>query len=616
LADLEREKFMLSNPSEFEVLLERYDDDPGICSKLLRTHAQSDPKTFLAYAQKAILDRPVSRALRFITGLAATVGLIEFLLDLYSRSRQSAIALAQKVTACDPRFDHALLEFLQRPQPAQVKEEQFFHMGLDILDVISTGDQLVAGVLKILKHPNPKVRSKAALFVGSRTQNLAWAATGTQDYDPRVRANVIESLYGLNSDFVVQMFRDNVVAENNRVAGNAVLGLYLLGHCAAIPLIYEMNRHPEPRFRNTAAWIMGRTGDPRFALAFSELLNDPDELVRAQAFKGLGEVKKAIRASEKRPQLKSAIVKAEMGDWSTLVTTVRYLNGQPVHGISPTSFIVKTGSKPVRSYVVDEYDFRNSLSVAFIMCLPEHNEAEAEARFVKAIQACNCLRRAKDRWAILKIQAKPAGSRLEIPRAETFKPRNKLSILNVDLEPETSNLRAPVATPGPSAFEYSATPAVIDAMLRENPIWLNESASDDAIAGSVLSSLLRVDFGTANPHLIFLADSPKTHLIPALSAKGADLGASVHVLAQSPAWDTEEVRQLVGATGGMHRSTSDNDALPEICADTYSSLLHHYRIGWQNGSGNLELDIYSESGKASASYAPGSSRTAEDRLTA
>jgi hypothetical protein len=189
-------------------------------------------------------------------------------------------------------------------------------------------------------------------------------------------------------------------------------------------------------------------------------------------------------------------------------------------------------------------------------------------------------------------------------------------VLNVDLESETSNLRVPVATPGPSAFEYSANPAVIDAMLRENPIWLNESASDDAIAGSVLSSLLRVDFGTANPHLIFLADSPKAHLIPALSAKGSDLGAFVYVLAQSPAWDTEEVLQLAAVTGGMHRRTSDNDALPEICADTYSSLLHHYRIGWQNGSGNLELDIYSESGKASASYAAGSSRTAEDRLTA
>ena len=59
---------MLSNISEFEVLLERYDHDPGICNKLLRKHSQNDPKSFLDYAQEALLERPVSRALKFIAG--------------------------------------------------------------------------------------------------------------------------------------------------------------------------------------------------------------------------------------------------------------------------------------------------------------------------------------------------------------------------------------------------------------------------------------------------------------------------------------------------------------------------------------------------------------------
>ena len=294
---------MLSNLSEFEVLLERYDDDPRICSKLLRKHSQSAPKAFLDYAQEALLERPVSRALKFIVQLALPAGLIEALLDLFPRAREDAVAIAQKVTACDPRFDYMLFDFLQQPRLARIGEAAIFHVGLEILNGISPGDRMAPYVLRMLRHSNPKIRSKAALFVGSRTQNRAWIAKCAQDRDPRVRTNIIESLYGLNSDFVAQTFLNNVADENNRVAGNAVLGLYLLGHIAAVSLIQEMRRHPEARFRNTAAWLMGKTGDPRFALAFAELMNDPDELVRTQAFKGLGALRKAMRAQAVRPPL-------------------------------------------------------------------------------------------------------------------------------------------------------------------------------------------------------------------------------------------------------------------------------------------------------------------------
>jgi len=594
---------MLSNISEFEVLLERYDHDPGVCSKLLRKHSQSDPTAFLDYAQEALLERPVSRALKFIAGLAISNGLIEALLRLYPRSREDALAIAQKAIACDPRLDYTLLEVLQRPIPAQLGETAF-HVGLDILDAISPGDRLVPGVLRSLKHQNPRVRSKAALFVGSRTQNLAWAASGTQDYDPRVRANILESLHGVNSDSVNQMFWNNVADENNRVAGNAVLGLYLLGQTAAIPLIYEMRKHPEARFRNTAAWLMGRTGDPRFALAFSELMNDPDEFVRTQAFKGLGAVRKALRVHANRPPLRAAIVKAETGESPSLIATVRDLAGQPVHGISPTSFILKTGTpaKPVRSFDVEEYACRGSLNIAFVMCLPDGNEAHAEARFTEAIRACSGLRRPKDRWGILKI-GPPAASRNEVPGY-----RRKWAVLNVEPGPGASSN---VLRPDRMTFDYSSHQTDIDNMLRESPIALGDSSFEEA--RSLLSSLLRVEIGGSNPHIVFLGDGARTHLLSALTQKG-QVAATVHILAQSSAWDSEEVRQIVKTTGGIYRSAPDKNALPEICAEAYSSLLHHYRIDWREDAEILGLDVYSERGKSSATYAPGLSRLATDRL--
>jgi HEAT repeats len=597
---------MLTNEAEFEVLLARYDDDPGICSKILRTHSLTDPQIFLGYAQNAILNRPVTRALKFITGLALSAGLMDQLLDLYVKARPRCMELAQKLIACDPRFDLTFLEFLQRPRSGNTNEENLFHIGLDILDLVSQGDRLVPGVLKILKHPNPKVRSKAALFIGSRTQNLAWASR-TQEYDARVRANILESLFGINSDFVHQIFRNNVADENNRVSGNAILGLYLLGDTSSIPLILDLSRHPDARFRNTCAWIMGRTGDPRFAQSFSELMNDPDELVRAQAFKGLGEIRKSLRAKASRPELRAGIAKVNPEEPS-LVTTVCNAAGQPVQGIPSTAFILRSGTpaRPVRHFTVTEYDCRSPLNVAFVLCLPEQGEAAAEAHFLQAIAGCDVLRRSKDRWAILKISAKLNRTQVRTdmaPKSDAIhRQRQKWSILHVDFDP-ASSAAAPVHTAQePHGFDYSNAQPRIEAMLRDLPAMIGPGATDDS-ARVVVNSLLRGDTASGNPHLIFLGAGPEPHLVEPLHARGPEIPAVVHILAQSDVWRGETCRDLSAKTGGIHRNVDSYSSLSDACFDTYSSLLHHYRINWKDaGTDNLDLDIHFETGRASVSY--------------
>ena len=604
---------MLSNVSEFEVLLARYDDDPAICSKILRTYSLTHPKAFLGYARTVLREQPVSRGLKFITGLAISAGFIPHLLELCSQSREQALAVAEKALACEPRLDIQILEFLQRPRPAQPGDENEFHVGLNLLNAISPGDRLVPGVLKLLKHANPKVRSKAALFIGGRTQNLAWAASRTGEDDSRVRANIIESLYGLNSDFVHQTFRQNVADENNRVAGNAVLGLYLLGDTAAIALIQGMARHPDARFRNTCAWVMGRTGDPRFAQLFSELMNDPNELVRAQAFKGLGEVRKALRASATRPQLRAAITKVEFEQESSLVITVHNSSNQPVQSLPATSFILKTGtpSKPVHTYTVTEYDGRSSLNVAFVLCLPAEDQAAVEARFVQAVQSCSSLRRSKDKWSIVKIAAKTHGDRAGGTSPDGGNVyRQRFSILNVDFEPSTASVPQEHHW-----FEYSVNQFRIDAMLREPAITLGGTPGDQ-LTKTVLDSLLRVDIASSNPHLIFFGAGPKHHLVQELTAKGPELPATVHVLAESSSWAEPTVQSLANATGGMYRALSEPAALLPGCFEMYSSLLHHYRLAWQGNTSNIELEIYSEAGRGSATYETASEQLVATELSA
>ena len=583
--------------SEFDVLLERYEQDPVLCSRLLRTEALTDPKQFVSYARLAILEKPVSRSITCITAVALSAGLIEHILELYSESREQAISLAKCVLASKPLFDSQLLEFIKRPLTLPSAEAATLQIGIDILDEIATDDRLVPGVLKLLEHPSPKVRSKAALFVGARTQNFAWVASLTQEYDPRVRANIIESLYGSDSEFVPQIFRNNVGDDNCRVAGNAVLGLYLLGDVSSIAHIHQFVKHPEARFRNTGAWLMGRTRDPRFSIALSELMTDPDALVRRQALKALGEIRKNLREMTARPQLDITTVSFCYDDEQIVIATVQNNSGQFVRDISPTCFVLKTGDPggSVRTYAVEEHKGQPSLSVCFVLCLPPGPDSALDTQFVQAIQSCNHLRRAEDNWAIAKMvfsSKQSAGSPEPSPVDAPLKDRVQDSVLDLDAAVSSTQ-----QTHQSYRLEYSLAQDRIDDMLRCEP-FSTDSIPDQDAAALATQSLLKANGASNHPHWIIVGLSEDHSFVRKLLAE--DLAATVHVIARAPAWQTLESKQLAQTTGGVYRELNDMDQLQQASVQVYSSILHHYRISWAKDASRLELDIYSEAGRGSA----------------
>lgn len=588
---------MIANQSEFDVLLERYEDDPGVCSKLLRNSALAQPSQFLRFSQTAIAERPVSRVLKFIAGLAISAGIIPVLLDTFSTNRQAAGTLAKRLLECEPRFDVMLADYLLQPTPGITHDESIYHAVLDLLDQISESDLLVPNVLKLLKHANPKVRSKAALFVGSRTQNMAWAARGTQEFDARVRANIIESLFGLNSEFVIQMFRNHVSDENNRVAGNAVYGLYQLGEVESIAKIYDLGRHPEARFRNTAAWLMGKTGDPRFSASCLELMNDADEIVRAQAFKGLGELRKAMRAAASLPQFRASVIQVKRNERETAIVTVTEPNGEPVRRIQPIHFIVKAGhpSKPLREFAVEEYESRTSLNVGFVLCLPVHASEALERSFVDGLQGLTQHRRSKDRWSVVKINGRVCQSRVDGMAGTLLRTRQKWAVLNVNASVPTA------VAPFEPKFEYSNTESRLEQMIHDNPLTLSEVPAEDA--ARVIDNLSRVDIASGRPTWIVVGAGDKGPLLTNLLDRGQELEAVVNVLALSEEWN-KSGRMLANQTNGMFELLTDASCVKERMQQIYRSLVHHYRVSWPISTSHVEIDIHSKLGRASAAENP------------
>src|SRR5208283_3130365 len=159
--------------------------------------------------------------------------------------------------------------------------EEVLQRVLLLLSSIPENARVLPMVVKLLRHPNQNVRSKAALVIGRVSKTPQVMKGFLAEPDPRVRANAIEALWGMDSDQACAVMREAADDPNNRVAGNALVGLYRAGETLAIPRILQLACHPKAEFRTTAAWIMEQSGSPRFLPALAHMVRESDPRARA-----------------------------------------------------------------------------------------------------------------------------------------------------------------------------------------------------------------------------------------------------------------------------------------------------------------------------------------------
>lgn len=158
---------------------------------------------------------------------------------------------------------------------------------LAVLGELSPGPRLALLLDHLANHPDPRVATKAALALGRRAHGREWAERFLQADDLRVRANAVEALWGRRAPWARALLWRAAAQENNRVVGNAVYGLHLLGETAAAGMAQHMLGDARPQFRFTAAWVMGKMGNPEFQNALLLALGDADSRVRHSATRGL-----------------------------------------------------------------------------------------------------------------------------------------------------------------------------------------------------------------------------------------------------------------------------------------------------------------------------------------
>ncbi len=272
-----------------------------LSARLIRRMASQLPDQFLAAAVKYLETRDESAAHRLLASMMLRhPGADEEIADPARGALERSVALFMRLWKVDPSFDVKLARRL--PDRHGLNHCEAFdaprsYRVLDVLDETSTGRRLVPVLGHLIDSADPRIAAKATLFIGKRIQSAEWAARQLTRNDPSVRANAVESIWGLKSPTAQTLLEVCAGDSSSHVAGNALVGLHKLGKPGIVEQINSMVNGATHNVRSTAAWTMGRIGDSAFVDPLTELLRDDHPEVRGAALRSLLQIRKAEAAA-------------------------------------------------------------------------------------------------------------------------------------------------------------------------------------------------------------------------------------------------------------------------------------------------------------------------------
>ena len=282
-------------------------EDSFRCRLAVHDCATEDPIQFCAGALQILRDEPENPIRSYlIEHLLRNGALIVPLSDPLSFGRRRAIELGQALAAVDTLLDEKILERIGDGTSSDFGGLNGLaaERALEIFTAISDGVRLEGKLTRLLEHPNPRIRSKAGLLLSRKKRDPEWAGQYTAlEADPRLRANIIEGLWGVDTEDARTLLWDAVGDANNRVVANGVLGLYRLGEHSVTTLLRRLASHPSPDFRAAGAWVIGEARDPLFLDVLTALVRDTSGRVRRNALRAMTRIQEYQAAN--RDPLKS-----------------------------------------------------------------------------------------------------------------------------------------------------------------------------------------------------------------------------------------------------------------------------------------------------------------------
>jgi hypothetical protein len=380
-------------------------------------------------------------------------------------------------------------------------------------------------------------------MIGRGSLSAKWVMGRLSESDPRVRANAVESLWGVDTPEARTLLSFAVNDSNSRVVGNALLGLYYLGDSSVLTDVVKLVGAISPLFRASAAWVMGEAGDPRFTEALRRMISDPDAAVRKRAFAALGQIKTANAQPPlgERWHLAGRMLAGEsLKGLRRLLLAVAAEDMRDQPKVAPLQFILSEGGQYVTSYQAAAKPLPESMSVVFV--IPRSREAAGGA-FFEGLLHCLRWKRPSDLWSVLPY----------IPTEDGGAP--------------------PPPDPDPPSF--TANSDALGAALRETPKRL-----DCTDLWTAVWRAAKKDGGQSRGkrHVIVFSSAAEGRAAGhGLIANLQGTRIPVQVIASGP---NEQLKDFCGRTHTLFRVGAEED-LVEIVEQAYLSLLARYEITYQ-----------------------------------
>lgn len=591
-----------------ERLVDEFENNPSAVAKTMRDWIETDPAAFCQQATPVLRhmkDGPGYRHLLWV--ISATKILARVLCDPALLSEEEACALAHKLRKIDPSVEMNLVKEIFGVDGIGGMSLADPASGLRFLSIFSTeanGVHLLPVVSRLLRHPNATIRSKATTILGKLSRDYDWLEQTKNDGDDRVRANALEALWepGIPDRLRARLW-EGVSDSSNRVVGNALLGLYRQGEAGCIPLIVSMTSHSEEKFRATAAWVIGETGDDRFRECLSPLLEESSLLVRRNAlqatqkldvraaFAGIERLQLVMFSKEPGATAREAASpssgQASAQESPAVQSHVFHIaavsqHGSPVSGLLPTDFRIARDSGLLTHYTLHHEPPPDTMSIAF--ALPNSDAAGNRLSNKWRAFLSNFFKQKRhlDYWAFLEYTDLGAS----VARTnQTYGPVRDLPAVGASRNGLSSY--GQISPPEKAAFIRNFV-ELDDFLTARMPA--NRSYQLSSVLDLLLTPPPFLRNGVPAPkralHAV-VVESPGSREIPqqrveALKQTALNRGFLIHLISANT---SSALAELPAATGGAFLVCQDDvDSWTRQLTMLYASLFSTYRLEFESGA--------------------------------
>lgn len=343
---------------------------PAVSRAIRELHA-NHPEAFVKAASCVLKDWDDSPGARFVLATLSTrFDFLQILCDPKVFSAGQSATLVRQAKSLDPRIEWKLANLLTGLSSGSGSATSFAAHCMDVLSELSADAAALPALRELLHCTNSRVRSKAALLIGQISRNPQWAKLSDACGDTRVAANAVESVWGLDSSTAKEVFRQAAASAEPRQAVNGAVGLYLAREIEAVSLLFRFARQDAPHFRASAAWGMGRIGDPRFLSSVRALERDPEEVVRKAAARAAKALQKRLATLREQPAVSVQIPAATVEHGEHLLHAVlgEELAGIRIDGLH---FALSYAAEPVDHYHFAEFPSGNARLYEFRFYAPQ-----------------------------------------------------------------------------------------------------------------------------------------------------------------------------------------------------------------------------------------------------